>query len=910
MFVAIRLGTTLIGTRVLLGFDVLRLYEPYSFPDNHPVTSFYYVTDQLDSMIPALNEIHQRLMHGVWASWSNLVTGGTPLLSIPSLGVLTPGRWLYLLLPTALVPGWSKLIELAVASSFTYLFVRRLNGSKLAAGLAGFVYPLTGFMIGWTNYPQVAVATMIPMVFWAVERYIQQPRLRALVPVSIACAFLMFGGFPAVAGQTFYVVGGYGVLRVISANRHHFRDILVRLGWIAAAAGVGVGVTAFQLLPFTRQVLSGVSLGYRSSDFFAHTSFTAALTAFLPRSFATNALCCGYSPQDINNYIGAIVLFLVVLGILHAVWGRLQGGAGLYFAGVIAAVIVLIWFQGWWTSWMNNLPIWHANPIGRVRSQLGLPVAVLAAGGLDFLRLHRWSPSWWRRELPESKVIVAAVAVGTGALVAGSGLALALRAHPWVPTRTIERDTIVAGLPLLVIACLALASRRAGSRTLLLVVIVVGVVAQAFVATSYYWPTVKRSDFYPTDTAIQYVQQHQGDDRIATTGYTLRANVTEFYGLRAFNGHAFLDPAVEDLTLAIDPSSLLGATYTAFSTNIASVIRSPGLDRMGVHYLVAGVDDMMPGTADTPVPIPGIADAVAQPAGTTALRAGVPYHASVPSGALRGVNVALTATQSAIVTVTVRSADGSVLATDSRRVLAGTGVLPVPLAADPGTPTPIDPTQPLDVAVSVDTPGVTASTGAGGRIWIQAVRPTPSGDMIRLAYAGDGLVVWERLNYVPRIHFASRATVIPDANARLQAVANSPAKADNVILAAPGPELGSPASTSARLVVTKDDGDDTQVRLTTATPGYVVVADTIQRNFTATVDGHREPIVDADYAAGAVFVPAGTHDVHVAYNPSGRSAGAALSAASIATLLVVGLVPTESVRRIRRRRARELPSGG
>ena len=69
--------------------------------------------------------------------------------------VISPGRWLYLVLPSWLAPGWEKLAEMAFAAIFSYLLVRRLNGSKVAAALAGFIYPMTGFMIAWTNWPQV-----------------------------------------------------------------------------------------------------------------------------------------------------------------------------------------------------------------------------------------------------------------------------------------------------------------------------------------------------------------------------------------------------------------------------------------------------------------------------------------------------------------------------------------------------------------------------------------------------------------------------------------------------------------------------------------------------------------------------------------------------------------------------------
>ena len=902
VFLGVRLGATLTGSRVFMGMDVLRLSDPYSFPDNHPVHSFYYVTDQIDSMIPSLNELHHRLFSGQWPQWSNLVAGGTPLLGVPSLGVFTPGRILYLLLPTALVPGWSKLVELGFAWIFTFLFVRRLNGSKLAAGLAGTIYPLTGFMIGWNNYPQVAVGAVIPMLFWAAERYLQQSAVRALIPVAVASALLMFGGFPAVAGQAFYAAGLFVIVRVITLHRRDIRQLAIRLIWLGAAVLVGVGVTAFQLLPFARQ-LSGVNLGYRSTDFFNHTKLGAALTAFLPKSFSSNTLCCTYSPQDINTYIGAVVLFLVLLGVLQAVCGRVQGSTGIYFVAVILAIVVLIWFQGWWTSWMDHLPIFHGNPIGRIRSQLGLPVAVLAAAGFDFLRGLDWNPGWWRRAIPAPRLVGAGVAALTAAFVAACGATLAGRPRGWVSTATIEHDTLAAAVPLAIIAVLAVFARRPGVRTVLLAVVAVAVVGQGFIATSYYWPTAPRSEFYPTDDAIKFLQHNVGDDRIVTTGYTFRVNETAFYGLRTLNGHAFLNPEIKALTLAVDPGALLGPTYTAFSTDITTSLHSPGLDRMGVRYVVASVDDVIPGTPNA-VPIPGTTEPVPQTAGSAQMRAGATYSTPISTGALRGVNIPLTATVPAIVTVTVRNASGSVIATDANRVPVGATIVPVPLAAESANASAAPATEQDRVDISVDRPGVSMSTSGDGRPIVQPVRPPTLTDNVRLAYAGNGLVVWERLDYVPRIHWASRAQVVTDAATRLRAVADEPVQSNMVILNAAPPNAlpAGPAAAAAQLSVARDDGDQIATKVTASAPGYLVVADSIQQDFVASVDGHASPIVAADYAGGAVYVPAGTHTVLVSYHARGGTAGIAISAAS-AGLLILAAVPADRLRRRRRREA-------
>ena len=106
------------------------------------------------------------------------------------------------------------------------------------------------------------------------------------------------------------------------------------------------------------------------------------------------------------------------------------------------------------------------------------------------------------------------------------------------------------------------------------------------------------------------------------------------------------------------------------------------------------------------------------------------------------VNVALTATQPAIVTVTLRNASGTVIATNSNRVPVGVTTVPVPLAAEPPGSASAPTDQQDEVDLSVDHPGVSVEAQAPGVPFVQAVRPPASSDGVRLAYAGNGLGPW------------------------------------------------------------------------------------------------------------------------------------------------------------------------
>ena len=895
MLLIVRMWTSLIGSRVFAGLDVFHLFSPWSAePGVKPPVSSIYISDQLDSSIPAMHEIAQRLSHGDLAAWSSSVAGGSSLLGTPVFGVISPGRWLYLIMPAWLAPGWVKLAEMAFAAIFAYLLVRRLNGSKVAGGLAAFVYPMTGFMIAWTGWPQVAVACVIPMMFWSIERFVQERRLVAAVPVAIAAALLIFGGFPAVAGQTLYLAGAYAVVRVVSVHGRARPAIARDLAALGAAVGLGIGLTAFQLLPFASQVLHDVDLSYRDAGFFSTSPIHYLESSVFPESFEGNALWVGASPMDINTYVGSVVLLLAIFGVIQALTGRIRATAGLFYVAAIVFVLVLTYFQGFWSDWMDHLPVFHGNPIGRLRSQLGVPVAVLAAFGLDWLREERRTPGWTERLRPKwgafTVTVIGLVTLGVGL----AGLKMAYGGHFGL-SKSVKQDALITCVPLLVITALAALGwrwRQARVATMVIAIIAVGV--QAIAATNFYWPTGNRSDFYASAGAITYLQKNLGHDRIGTLGYAIRPNITSYYGLRTLNGHAFTPKQMKDLLLAIDPSAFQGGpTYSLFTPVASNVINTPGLGRLGVRYMVGDVDAVVPGTTRNPLALIGAADPLPASAAAKPLTAGTAVSVPLSGGALRGVDIPMTTTAvSTLVSVVLKTADGSVIARDSRHVEAGTFTVPVPLAAEPAAGEAAVPTSELSAEVTVDQPGVTATADPAGGLRLAAVRPLSVGNTVRMVYASDGVVIWQRLDYVSRIHWASTASVITDDAARLKAVAQSPLARRSVILAADPPEPAPDGDDDpVSFDVVEDSGDNIKVAVDVKSPGFVVVSDNVQQDFDADVDGRSAPILAADYAVGAVYVTAGKHEITLSYAPNGRRNGTYLSVASALVLLLVATSP-------------------
>ncbi|MEZ6037280.1 MAG: hypothetical protein R3F29_07350 [Planctomycetota bacterium] len=131
-----------------------------------------------------------------------------------------------------------------------------------------------------------------------------------------------------------------------------------------------------------------------------------------------------------------------------------------------------------------------------------------------------------------------------------------------------------------------------------------------------------------------------------------------------------------------------------------------------------------------------------------------------------------------------------------------------------------------------------------------------------------GFRLWERTTSLPRATFVQQVDVIEDKEARLAALAKTDRDvAHRVVLEdpnAPAVDATLPANATVTLIERRDER--TVVRVTTAAPGYLRLADPWDPGWRATLDGEATELFVADHFLRAVHVPAGEHEVVFAYD--------------------------------------------
>jgi hypothetical protein len=982
--VAVQLGPALVGLKTFSGVGLLDSMSPWNTGWELSYWANPYLGDTVDALLPGYVEIYNRLHSGDIPWWSTLSGSGTPLLSSPNLPSLTPTSVWLLLTPTWWAIGFSKLVQLVAAFGGMMLWLRRLGTTRAAGAFAGLVYIGSGFFVAWSGWlAQVSVAAIIPLFFWAVERFVIVRTARSALLISVMVAWMLLGGFPAVAGHALYAGGIYFVVRcLVEWRRFGARSSVFTVGGGAAAVLLGIGLSATQLIPMLSE-LADTDISWRDTQFDAEQPLRSLLTLGFPRIFNPTTTpgsgFLGSNPIEAYAFLGMGAIALAVLSVLAGRWHGISRGALPVLVVVLLLASALVWQHGFWTDWLRNLPIFSGSNSSRLRDLVGLAGSALAGIGLNLVFVSGL-PGHVRRRLTVGSWVLVAGAVGTVVIVGvryrdvvsrplfltdgGLGIAGVLLVAVAFTIALGRRSAAAAPGPSLAAPgpslgdpdstptsepasgenqpvgnagpgaidggaatvdgqapMPALRGRRRRSMgtvrsallSLSLVALAVVGGAQLYFSTQYFWPLSDVDDFYPATPGITAAAADTGAGR-ALLGETFVGSSASAYGIRTLTGHAYQSVTWGNYLKSLDTKAYTGPGLSPTNPRVTfkmddGSLSAKLLDRLSVNSVIVRPTETVPGplhtvaaqpsTLSTPTGAPitvgpsGVTVAPLQPQN---LRGLLVYVAQPAGDKQHGISI--TATVSDVTGAKV--AQGQVI-----RPHYDPGWVTLPVAGEELASA----SGPLSIQLSVtseqDPTGVhlalgAVDTAAGRTVDVRVIGSQPDG--LRLAYADPSIVVWERPSALPRMRWATGSVVRDTLGSRLATLADPATPDSTVVLSAPGP---TPSGQSADLTVLRDEGDIVQVQANAAGDGYLVLADSIQSDWAADIDGVPADLVDADHAFGAVFVPAGTHTVTFKYVGNHMTAGLLVTAIS---LLILVLVLVFSFVRGRRRRLRRAPS--
>jgi hypothetical protein len=142
---------------------------------------------------------------------------------------------------------------------------------------------------------------------------------------------------------------------------------------------------------------------------------------------------------------------------------------------------------------------------------------------------------------------------------------------------------------------------------------------------------------------------------------------------------------------------------------------------------------------------------------------------------------------------------------------------------------------------------------------------------------------------LPRARLFGRPYYVADERSAIDALDRlGPAQKDRLVVEDPDRPLSSDAEVSGTATITRELPEHVEVAVDAWTDAYLILADTFDPGWSATLDGRPAPIRPAWVAFRAVYVPRGRHVVIFRYRPAGFVRGLVIS--GVGLVLVVGLL--------------------
>ena len=210
-----------------------------------------------------------------------------------------------------------------------------------------------------------------------------------------------------------------------------------------------------------------------------------------------------------------------------------------------------------------------------------------------------------------------------------------------------------------------------------------------------------------------------------------------------------------------------------------------------------------------------------------------------------------------------------------------------------------------------------------GRLGVAAVLTEPNVSFspeqleawhLRETYRGRDGVVFEVLDRPRRAFLVDRAVRVDDADRAVEQLVRPgfDPRSEVILEDAKNAHDRSPATTqpaegaAGRVRWLTDSADELRLEVRSEKPAWLVVLDSWDSGWSASIDGNAADMVRADYNFRAVRVPAGTSTIRMSYQPPGLVLGAVISGVTVA-LIVAALIVPLLVRYARRRSASRKP---
>ena len=520
-----------------------RVIAPATLPESFFLIDFYTL------MAPMYRYGFAELAAGRIPLWNPYTYCGIPFLATLYTGILYPGNFLFLLLPTGLAMGMTVALHIFLAAWFMVLLGRAWGWSRLASAVAAVAWAFTQNAV-WFFGPICFLASgaWIPLMILGIERACQKRTASGTAFLAIGGAMSMLAGGLQVFVYGVYALAIIAIVRLWSVLREQgVKQFVLVSGWLGVGAITALCLAAPQILPSrdlaTRTQRAPGNLSLVWADNPIHPVLPqpplpgSPPNAYRPapaekKSFHNLAALWTLTPREIPGFYFGILPPILAAA---ALFGKRRALAWWILAGAALAALLSIHLR------TPLFAIYHALPTGawfrntyRFAILTGLGMAALA--GLGVTSLEAGGPM--RRR-----------AIGASLAATAAGLiVLAILRFP-APVLLHTGAAATAGLAL---AWLATRPGPTGRGRVLPYLLVVALFLELCFAYRNPYVHPQKNDLSPLDehrAIAEYIKAHVGSQRVVVVddawgSWAVQSKYGLLHRVRTLNDFEPLTPSV------------------------------------------------------------------------------------------------------------------------------------------------------------------------------------------------------------------------------------------------------------------------------------------------------------------------------------------------------------------------------
>ncbi len=332
-----------------------------NYPAGIPIKNLE-ITDSISQFYPWRSLVGNSWRENNIPLWDKYLFNGSPFLATWHSAALYPLNIFYKFLSDA--NTWTILIYLQIllAAVFTYLFLKSLGLTEIAAISGGVVFAFSGYMIAWLEFATGGQAGLwMPLLLFFELKLLEKNKNIYLVPIAIVFFFIFSAGdfqVPFYITLTYLYFGLYLVFVKNKLNEKENQKLRIAKSMkIISGLILGITISAVQLIPAIDLYRTSIRQAdpYIKEYNFGLMDFSKALNFVWPDFFGNVVTRNYWGRFGFHEYLA----FTGLIGLLFAVYSLIKKKNNIELSFWILLVISLL--------------LLFPNPISYLPYKIGIP---------------------------------------------------------------------------------------------------------------------------------------------------------------------------------------------------------------------------------------------------------------------------------------------------------------------------------------------------------------------------------------------------------------------------------------------------------------------------------------------------------------------------------------------------------